>query len=103
AALGVGVDDAAALEAQRHARDVDAARARRHAEVDAAARGVLVRAGEDLTRGHVALAVGVDPRATLDIEREVGPRRLDADLARLRQQLDQARLPVGQRAPGGDG
>ena len=33
-------------------------------------------------RGHVALAVGVDPRAALDAQRHVGARGLDAQLAR---------------------
>ncbi len=39
-----------------------------------------MRAGEDLARGHVALAVGVDPRAALDLQAQVGPLGLDAQL-----------------------
>ena len=62
-------------------------------------RRVLVRAGEDLAGGHVALAVGVDPRAALDVEREVGALGLDAQLARAGQALDQPRLEFAQLAP----
>ena len=60
-------------------------------------------------RGHVALAVGVDPRAAGDVQRQVGARRLDADLARRREPLDQPRLErraarptrrPGRRGPG---
>ena len=52
-----------------------------------------MRAGEDLAGGHVALAVGVDPRAARDVRasRSV-PSALDADLLRRRQALDQPRL-----------
>ena len=67
------------------------------------------RAGEDLARRHVALAVGVDPGAAGDAEPQVGALGLDAQLARPAQPLDQARpgaraarprRPPGRRGPG---
>ena len=63
AALGAGVDDRARAELELDPGDLDAARARRDREADAALGGVLERAGEDLARRHVAPAVGVDPGA----------------------------------------
>ena len=62
-------------------------------------RARLVRAGEDLAAGHVALAVAVDPRAALDVQRQVGAVGLDADLARAFQALDERRLERAQLAP----
>ena len=102
AALGVRLDHAAALEAQRDPLDRHAARAGRDRVADRALRGVLQRAGEDLARGHVALAVGVDPRAAVDAQPQVGALRLDPQLARTGEPLDQPRLRVVQLAPGGD-
>ena len=58
---------------------------------------VLVRAGEDLAAGHVALAVAVDPPAAADRQAQVGALGLDADLARPRQPRDQRR-PGTRRA-----
>ena len=74
--------------------DLDAARARRDREADAALGARLQRPREDLAGGHVALAVGVDPRAALDRQRQVGALGLDAQLARGGQALDQPRLEV---------
>ena len=82
--------------------DRHAARARRDRVADRALRRVLQRAGEDLARGHVALAVGVDPGAAVDAQPQVGALRLDAQLARAGEPLDQPRLRVVQLAPGGD-
>ena len=92
AAAGARGDDAALAELELDVGDLDAARARRHREAHAALGRRLDRAGEDLARGHVALAVGVDPGAALARQREVGPLGLDPDLARPRQPLDQPRL-----------
>ena len=58
-----------------------------------------MRAGEDLAGRHVALAVGVHPRAALDVQRHVGARGLDAQLARALQPLDERRLKRAQLAP----
>ena len=59
-----------------------------------------MRAGEDLARGHVALAVGVDPGAALDVQRDVGARgRLELQLARSLQALDELGLEGAQLAP----
>ena len=55
--------------------------------------------GEDLAAGHVAPAVGVDPGAPLDAERQVGALRLDAQLARAAQAVDEHRLEGAQLAP----
>ena len=85
AALGPRGHDAALAELERHVLDDDAARGGRDREADDALGGVLVRAGEDLAARHVALAVGVDPGAALDVQRQVGAGRLDADLARGRR------------------
>ena len=64
---------------------------------------VLVRAGEDLARGHVALAVGVDPRAA---RRRGACRSVPSAsmrmLARRRQPRDQPAWNAAQLAPGGD-
>ena len=60
--------------------------------VSSAVGAALERGGEDLAAGHVALAVGVDPRAALDAQRDVGAVGLDADLARPRQPLDELAL-----------
>ena len=53
------------------------------------------RAGEDLAGGHVALAVGVDPRAALDAEREVGALGLDPQLA-ARSRAARSAAPAGR-------
>src|SRR5439155_15773641 len=71
AALGARLDDLAVAEDELHPRDVDAGGRGGDVEADAPVRAVLVRAGEDLAAGHVALPVGVDPRAALDAERQV--------------------------------
>ena len=94
AALGARVDDAPVAELELDAGDLDAARARRDREADAALGGVLERAGEDLARRHVAPAVGVDPRAAGDAQPQVRALGLDAQLARARQPLDQPRLAL---------
>src|SRR3954468_18847227 len=65
-----------------------AARRGGQGEADAPLGGRLVRPREDLAAGHVALAVGVDPGAAGDAQREVGPLGLDAQLAPGRQALD---------------
>src|SRR5215218_806522 len=103
AALGAGVDDAALAELELDPGDLDAARARRDREADAALGRVLVRAGEDLAGRHVPLAVRVDPGAARDAEPQVGAVGLDAQLARPAQALDQPRLARAQLAPGGGG
>ena len=65
--------------------------------------GVLDRAGEDLARGHVAPAVGVDPRAAADAQPQVRALGLDAQLARARPAARRARAwQALQLAPGGD-
>ena len=104
-ALGARVDDLAVAELELDARDVDAGR-RADGTVKriAALALVLVRAGEDLARGHVALAVGVDPGAAL---RRCSVRSVPSASMRSsrapREPLDQRVLEVAQLAPGGDG
>ncbi len=61
---------------------------------------LLVRAGEHLAGGHVAPAVGVDPRAAGHVEGDVGAVGLDPDLARAAQPLDEPVLVGAQLAPG---
>ena len=100
AALGARVDHLAVAEAELDAGDRDPARPGGNREADPPVRGALERAGEDLAAGHVALAVGVDPRAALNLERQVGAVGLDSDLARRRQPLHELRLRVVQIAPG---
>ncbi len=75
AALGLGRHQAALAELQRHVLD-DQRRAARSGSVKriTPSADVLVRAGEDLARRHVALAVGVDPGAAVDRQPQVGPR-----------------------------
>ena len=63
---------------------------------------VLDRPGEDLARGHVAPAVGVDPGPAGDREGQVGPLGLDPDGPDARHELDQPRLPTPQLLPGRD-
>src|SRR3954454_4001560 len=63
-------------------------------EADAPLGGRLVRAGEHLPAGHVALAVGVDPGAAGHAEREVRALGLDTQLALGREALDQPRLEL---------
>ena len=96
--------DAAVAELELDARDLDAARAGGHVEPDRALGRGLERPGEDLAGGHVAPAVGVDPGAAGDRQREVGALGLDPDLARAREALDQAaparRAARPRRRPG---
>ena len=86
----------------RRPRPRTPSRARGDREADRAVGRVLERAGEHLAARHVAPAVGVDPGAAVDAQAQVGAVRLDPDLARRAQPLDQLRLAVGQLAPGGD-
>ena len=67
------------LERGRHPTPA-APPADREAATKPAVGAVLDRAGEDLARGHVVPAVGVDPGPAGDGERQVGPLRLDPDL-----------------------
>ena len=97
--LGAGRHHLAVAQLELHAVDVDARGRRAHGEAHAAVRAALVRAGEDLAAGHVALAVGVDPRAPRDAERQVGALGLQAQLARVAQAGDQAVLEGAQAAP----
>ena len=93
-------DDEPVAELELDARDVDAGRRGRHVEADAAVGARLVRAGEDLAAGHVALAVGVDPRAALDAQRHVGARRPRcAARARPRSRSMSVGLERAQLAP----
>src|ERR671920_1339357 len=61
AALGGRRDDEPVAELQLDAGDVDPRRRGGDVEADAPVRARLVRPGEDLAAGHVALAVGVHP------------------------------------------
>src|SRR3954454_288345 len=93
-------DDLAVAQLELHAVDVDPGRRRADGEAHAAVGALLVRAGEDLAAGHVAPAVGVDPRAAGDAEGDVGALGLEAQLARRAQAADQAALEGAQAAPG---
>ncbi len=62
--------------------------------------GFLHGAGEDLAGRHVPPAVGVDPGATGDRERQVGVVGLDANRPHARHEFDQARLAATQLLPG---
>src|SRR4051812_13669101 len=99
AALGARLDHLAVAEHERDPGDVDPGRRRGDVEEDAPVGARLVRPGEDLARGHVALAVGVDPRAPGDAQRQVGPVGFDADLPRRLQPRDQRVLEGAQPAP----
>ena len=109
AALGARGHHAALAELERHVLDHHAARRRRDREADPALGRVLVRAGEDLAGRHVALAVGVDPRAALDV-RASGPcpaprsgSRAPARAARSASPGSRAARPrprPGRRGPG---
>ena len=100
APLRARVHDAALAQLELDPGDLDAARAGGDREADAALGAALVRAGEDLAGGHVAPAVGVDPRAVLDGQREIGALGLDAQLARAVEAADQPVLEVAQLGPG---
>src|SRR5262249_14523162 len=103
AGLRPRADDPAVRELELDPVDVDALGRRAHGEADGAVGAVLDRAGEDLAAGHVALAVRVHPGPAPDAEREVGALRLDAEVARALQPLDQLRLERPQAAPRADG
>ena len=80
--------------------DRHAARARGDRDAQRALRRVLVRAREDLARGHVAPAVGVHPRAPVHAQAQVGALGLDVDLAGAGEAGDQrglARREVASR------
>src|SRR4029079_2865087 len=77
---GVGADDLAVAELELDAVHVDGLRRRADREPDPADGPRVAQAVADLTARHVALAVGVDPRAPGDAEREVGALGLDADV-----------------------
>ena len=98
----VALDDLAVAELQLDAADVDAGRRRRDVKRILPLARALVRAGEDLAGGHVALAVAVDPGALADVERDVGALGLDPDRPGLRQPLDQRGLERAQLAPAAD-
>ena len=76
--------DLAVLESQLDPV-IDVRRTRWDREADRAVGRALVRAGEDLAAGHVAPAVGVDPRAAVDAQAQVGALGLDPDLPRRGQ------------------
>src|SRR3954451_1616548 len=99
AAVGARADHTALAELELDPLDGHAARARGDREADPALRGVLDRTREDLARGHVAAAVGVDPCASLDAQAQVGALRLDAQLARVREAIDQPGLARAELAP----
>src|SRR5213079_2452103 len=80
-----GLNDLAVAEGQLDTVDVDARRRAAHREVHGAGCARLDRPGEDLAGGHVALAVGVDPRAAPDAEPEVGAIGFEMKLACLGQ------------------
>ena len=98
-----GLDDLAVAERQLDAVDVDAAGARADREADRR-RSAQSSCGPVKTSplGHVALAVGVDPGAALDAQRQVGALGLDAQLARVAQPLDQRPGTRRSSRPRGD-
>ena len=102
-ALGARGDDLAVAELQLDPGDLDPGGRGRDAEAHVPVGRRLVRAGEDLAGGHVALAVGVDPPAALHADLQRRARRLDAQLRRLRHPRDERVLEPAQLAPGRDG
>ena len=102
AALGVGLDAAAGLEAQPRALDALAAPRRRHRERHDALGRILVRAREDLAVGQVVAAGRADPAAAADAHAQVGALGHDAQLVDLRELRDEPVLPLALGAPGDD-
>src|SRR5258705_5264844 len=77
---GFRVDDATALEAQPNVLHPAPLEDRRKREANLAFRLRLDRAREDLTVGHVQLAVRGEPLATCDVDAQVGVRPDDPQL-----------------------
>ena len=100
--VGPGRDDVSALELQGDADQLASRPADREAAPELPLRAGLDRPGEDLARGHVAPAVGIDPGPAVDGERQVGPVGLDPDLLDARHELDEPRLSTPERLPGVD-
>ena len=99
--VGPGGDDPAPGELEGNASQLTTVAADGKAASEPPAGGVLDRTGEDLARGHVAAAVGIDPGPAGDGERQVGVLGLDVDLVDPAHDVDQAGLAASQLLPGG--